>query len=183
MTSPARSPRARLAALVVCASILTACAPTPEPIPDPTPSPLFASEAEAYAAAEATFGRYIAALNLVDPSDPHTFEPLFDLSGGSVEKTDRKNFSTMHAEKQQLSGDAHVVSFKPISSDSPFHEVLAFACLDVSEVQITNADGSSGVEPGRPAVYPLELRFVADVDGELAIYAATPTEEYECAVP
>lgn len=159
---------------------LTACTSTADPAPTPTATPLFASKKEAFAAAEKTMNRYIQALNAVDTTDPRTFEPLFQLSSGALENTDRKNFSAMHADRQVLSGSTHLRSFRGLRARSPFAAVTAEVCLDVSEVQILNADGSSGVSPSRPDVYGLEVEFVAHRKRPYTIDRATPTERVPC---
>ncbi len=70
----------RMTALVLAAVTLSACAPTPTP--SPTPTAAFASEEEAFAAAEEVYRAYIAASNDVDFQDPSTFEPLADYTTG-----------------------------------------------------------------------------------------------------
>lgn len=154
---------------------------TPEPISSPTPTPAFASEAEAFAAAEEVYRAYNDALNAVDPSDPATFEPLFDLSSGPFEEADRKNLSFMHAEGHMISGDAVVLSFTGHTADaeSRFREVSAQICLDVSAVEITDAGGASVVTPGRPDVYSLDVTFELH-DDDFTIDVAKRSEESIC---
>lgn len=183
MISPTPSFRsfARVAALTSALLLLAGCTPTPAP--SPTPTPAFASEEEAFAAAEATFERYARALNGVDTSDPRTFEALLDLSSGSVEKADRENFSSMHAAGQMIDGETRILSFSGLSSDAPFRSVTAAACLDVSGVSVVNPDGSSVVNPNRPDVYALEITFQASPSGTLLVDSATPTDEFQCPAP
>lgn len=158
--------------------MLAGCAPTPAPTPTPTAA--FASEEEAFAAAEEAFDAYVRALNEVDTSDPATFETLFDLSSGSVEKADRENFSTMRAEGKVIEGDARVLAFTGLRSDAPYDEVAATLCLDVSQVTILNSDGSSAVNPTRPDVYALEVTFLADDSVGLLVDSAASDETIQC---
>ncbi|UPL12441.1 hypothetical protein [Microbacterium sufflavum] len=168
------------AALVATLLSVAACAPSPHTTPSPTATPLFANKEDAFAAAEATLSEYVEALNAVDTTNPDTFEPLFKLSSGTVEKSDRKNFSTMHADRQVLSGSTKVLTFQGLESRLPFTTVEAAICLDVSAVRITNADGSSGVSPDRPSVYALTVEFVAAGEGRYTVDRATPTEDVSC---
>ncbi|WP_419538926.1 hypothetical protein [Microbacterium paraoxydans] len=167
-----------LAVLALGVSALSGCAPTPEPTP--TPSPAFTSEEEAFAAAEATFADYIDALNRVDTRDPTSFEPLFELSSGAVEAADRKNFSRMHAEGQTLSGETTIIRFEGVASDEPYERIQAYSCLDVSDVEITNQDGSSAVSSDRPDVYALELVLLRQAEGTLTIDSANRNKDVRC---
>lgn len=83
-----------LAVLALGVSALSACAPAPEPTP--TPSPAFASEEEAFAAAEATFAEYVDALNHVDFSNPTTFDAVFDVLSGQASESTKRAFSELH---------------------------------------------------------------------------------------
>lgn len=161
----------------MAAASLAACVPAPAPTPTPTAA--FASEEEAFAAAKEAFDHYVDALNTIDTSNPETFEALFDLSSGSVESADRKNFSAMHAMGQVISGLTQVVSFEGISSEAPFDEIISAVCLDVSQVTITNPDGSSAVNSDRPDIYALEVTFVADA-GRILVDSADSSDVVQC---
>lgn len=180
--TPVSSLRAPTALVVLLATLLSlaACSPAPDATPSPTATPLFATEKEAFAAAEATFDSYVQALNSVDTTDPHTFEPVFELSSGSVETADRKNFSEWHADRMVLTGAARVVSFTGVESRPPFTKATAAVCLDVSAVQITNRDGSSGVSPTRPSVYGIEVELVVSGGSAYTVDKATPSESVKC---
>lgn len=135
------------------------CSPTPEP--EPTPTPAFASEEEAFAAAEETYRALTAALNNIDASDPATFEPLYALSSGDFEKADREAYSNMHAEGYVIAGQTVIVSFDGIESDSTHTTVVAEVCLDVSGVTVVDAHGVSQVSSDRPDRYALLVTFVS----------------------
>lgn len=166
-----------LASTGVMLGMLTAC--TPEPEPTPTKTALFASEEEAFAAAEETYREFTNRLNEVDTSDPRTFEPLFDLSTGEFEEADRKTYSTLHAENYSITGDTVVARFNGVESENSHQTVIAAVCLDVSRVEVTDASGVSKVDPNRPDVYAIEVTFVAE-RGQLLIAKATQTEDQEC---
>ncbi len=69
--------------LIALAIATTVSACTPEPAPTPTPTG-FASEDEAFRAAEETYRAYVDALNAVDLADPATFEPVFAWTTGDA---------------------------------------------------------------------------------------------------
>lgn len=169
---------AGISALVLTVGFLSGC--TPEPDPTPTPTAAFASEEEAFAAAEEVYRAYNDALNSIDPTDTSTFEPVFALSSGSFEKADRKNLSVMHAEGHKIDGASIILSFHGERSTPELDEVQAVVCLDVHEVKVTDAAGNSLVNPNRPDVYALNLTFV-ERDGGLLIDSAARIEDSTCA--
>ena len=74
------APAALVLALVT--GVATGCFAQPDPEPESTP--LFASEDEAFAAAEETYRQYVDALNQVDLSDPETFEDVYAWTTGEA---------------------------------------------------------------------------------------------------
>lgn len=171
------SPLAVLTGLALSIGVLSGCTPTPEPTPTPTSA--FASEEEAFAAAEETYRAYNDALNQVDPSSPDTFEKLFELSSGSFEQADRENFSIMHADGHTIEGQAEVLSFTGHETAPPFDTVTAIVCLDVSEVIVRDVNGDSLVNPNRPDRYALDVGFRTH-DGSMLIDSAERIEDERC---
>ncbi|WP_285364232.1 hypothetical protein [Microbacterium sp. LMC-P-041] len=172
---------ARIVAVAVVAlgvGALAGC--TTEPEPAPTPTAAFANEEEAFAAAEAVYRAYNEALNELDPALPETFEPLFLLASGGLEAADRENFSVMHAEGHIISGDARVASFEGESSSPPYDLVIAAICLDVSAVNVMDANGNSLVAPGRPDMYALSVEFVAGDDRPLTMDSSRRVGDEQC---
>lgn len=166
-----------LALLALAASTLSACTPIPEPTPTPTAA--FASEEEAFAAAEEVYRDYMEAFNLVDLRDPSTFDPLFQYSTGEYLSSEKESLSQLHAEGRLRGGAIKIVSFEGIdytSSDS----VEAITCNDVSETTFTDSEGSNLVPEDRPDRYALILNFIV-VDSALVIESAAPTEDPACA--
>ncbi|MBP5802644.1 hypothetical protein J2D78_11170 [Microbacterium maritypicum] len=177
-TASAMSRRSGVLMMVSIVVMLAGCAPTPEPTPTPTAA--FASEEEAFAAAEETYRAFTAHLNEVEIADPATFEPLFRLSSGDFEAADRKAYSTMHAEGFVVDGDTKIVSFKGTEAIAPFQTVTAKVCLDVSAVTVTDSAGVSRVDPTRPDIYALDIVFAAE-NSTFTIDSASVDEEATCA--
>ena len=152
MSHLARTLASTLAAFAVVGA-LVGCAPSPEPTPTPTG---FASEAEAFAAAEATYRAYVDALNAVDLSDPETFEPVFALTTGDLNASDREGLSAYHAEGVTVNGVSSITELELDDADLPLTLDLA-VCLDVSAVSLTGPDGESFVAPDRVDVQSLRV--------------------------
>lgn len=164
-------------ALALAGAALIAC--SPEPTPTPSPTPAFASEEEAFAAAEETYRAYIAALNEVDLTDPKTFEPVFEHTAGEFEAGDRENLTTLRAEGLTLSGENVMTGFVPIETSRPFSTVLARICVDVSDVAIVDEAGDSQIPPDRPPNYAVDVEFALH-DRTFLIHSARRSEKSTC---
>ena len=134
--------------------LMGGCSVTPEP---QQTAPAFATEEEAFAAAEQTYRAYVDALNQVDLSDPETFEPVFALTTGDLNNSDRKGLSTYHADQVVKSGESTITHLEPESADLNSGVINFAVCLDVSAVELTAVSGESIVDPGRVAVQSLRV--------------------------
>ena len=181
MTRAASSVRAlgTLSAVLLSLGMLAACTPAPVPEPEPTETALFASDEEAYEAAEETYRAYTDALNDVDTSEPASFEPILDYTSGDFGARERENLSTMHAEGFVLSGTAAIQDFDGREVSADRSEVTARICIDVSGVDVTDADGQSIVSPDRPDVQSAVVTFIAS-GGRLTIAHATDEDPSTC---
>src|SRR5690606_21861877 len=108
--------------------------PTPEPTPTPTPTAAFASEEEAFAAAEDTYRRYTDALSQVDFAQSTTFENVFMWLVEDAESASRETFSELSAEQLTVTGTTTFSDFEGVEVDLESGQVDAVLCLDVSDV-------------------------------------------------
>lgn len=154
------------AVAAVALALTTAC--TPDAAPTPSPSPTgFASEEEAFAAAEEAYRAYVDALNKVDLSDPETFEPVFALTTGDARNAARKSFSQMSADGWTVNGESVVILTEPAGVDTELREVSLAICVDVSNVTLVDRGGQSqvGDRPDRQSL----LAVVVPLDDHWAI--------------
>ncbi|MDQ0615900.1 hypothetical protein QF046_003541 [Microbacterium sp. W4I4] len=134
-----------LSAGLLALGMLAAC--TPEPEPKPTKTALFASDEEAFAAAEETYGAYTDALNSTDISDASTFEPVYSWNTGTALASEKEALTLYHAEELTRTGDSTFDSFEPLTASNV--EVVVQLCIDVSAVDLLRSDGSSALPEGR----------------------------------
>lgn len=127
--------------------VMGGCSVTPEP---EETTPAFATEEEAFAAAEQTYRAYVDALNQVDLSDPETFEPVFALTTGEANASARQTLSERHANGWVVTGSSQVTVAEPLPSAGDLEHVVLAVCLDVSGVGLTDSAGLSVVSPDRP---------------------------------
>lgn len=155
--------KARLAAfalsLVLATTVATGCSPSPEPTHS-EPTPVFTSEADAFAAAEATYRAYVDALNQVDLSDPETFEDVYAWTTGELNASDRRGLSEYHANGVSVTGISVPTLIEPTSAELDEERVILAVCLDVSAIDVSDAGGESLVDPGRTDMQVLEISLV-----------------------
>ncbi len=141
---------------------------TPEPA-EPTPTPAFSSEAEAFAAAEETYRAYVEALNQVDLSDPNTFEPVYELTTGDLNASERKNLSRMSADEWTVNGTTVITRIDRLKIDPSTSEVQLGACADVSAVELRDAAGNSVVTGDRPPIQSVRVTLEIEPPGNLRV--------------
>ncbi len=150
--------RAALVATALLLAGLTGCADAPEATPTPTPTG-FASEEEAFAAAEETYRAYIDATNAIQLDEPETFERLYAITTGEEYASQRENLSQMHAEQWTVSGETLYSDFDAIDYDAQDQSVVARVCVDVSAVEVVDVAGKSVVSEARPDRQAVEVTF------------------------
>lgn len=165
-----------MTALVLAAVTLSACAPTPAP----TPTAAFASEEEAFAAAEETYRAYNDAYNNVDYSDASTFTVLDSYTSGSYQAEEREGLSQMHADGVIREGEASIVWFRGIAFENNT-TVRAISCKDLSGVNIYDEAGVSLVVPDRAATSAVELMFSIE-NSRLVLVDSQAVEDDSCVV-
>ncbi len=143
-------------ALLLAAALTTACSPEPAPTPTPTG---FASEEEAFEAAEATYRAYVDAANQVDLSEPATFEPVYATLSGEALDAAKTSFTQMHADEWVVDGQSVVKQIVPerLGQDS----VRLSICVDVGSVTLVDSTGASQVQDR-----PQEQALAAIVDND-----------------
>ena len=148
-----------LTAGLLTLGMLAAC--TPEPNPTPTKTALFASDEEAFAAAEKTYRAYNDAEN--DHRRGGDDDPQDYLIGSALEGYIDGQRALQEA-GLSLEGDIAVLSFEgdPASIERHGKRVMATVCLDISH---TTTHSSSDVEiADRPPVIAqqIEMTWVHD---------------------
>lgn len=178
LSSRRRRARVALVAMAVGGAMaLGGCAPTPAPAP--TPTPLFASEEEAFAAAEATYRAYIDAASSLEITNPDSFQAVAEVTTGTVQSDERKSFSEMRAAGAVQNGNVTVVWFRGLEASTNGF-VRAQICEDVSRITVVDASGASLVSPTRPPRIAIEFTTVPAPKQSLLIATTTPFTDPSC---
>lgn len=148
-TTPLRTVGALTAGLLTL-GMLAAC--TPEPEPTPTKTALFASDEEAFAAAEETYRAYTEAANEAEPGEGDR-NPNDYLIGsaleGAIDAQRALDEAGLHVD-----GDVAVARFLPVegSVQRDGEKLSAIACLDLTAARTLNAQGEDVTPADRPDV-------------------------------
>ncbi|MDQ0649034.1 hypothetical protein QFZ53_003230 [Microbacterium natoriense] len=168
---------AGIGAALLMVAVLSGC--TPEPEPTPTPTAAFASEEEAFAAAEKVYREYTDAVNSEREGD-HTVDPLSYLIGEALDGSlDTSN--KLQAQELRIVGDSRVLKFSGNAVDLQPSEVIvgALVCLDVSATVVLNVSDADVTPPDRPAHVPLNVEFISS-GSKLVISGSDLAEGTEC---
>lgn len=174
----ARHRRAAAAGVVAVALIWTVgCAP--EPAPTPTPTPAFASEEEAFAAAEEVYRAYNDAGNARRAGKDH-LDPQHHLTGTALEgDIEAQNLLDSHG--LRVVGDAEVISFtgESMEANGPEISIVGLVCLDVSSVTLLSDAGQDVTPIERGDVVAQRVSFLGSGES-LLISDESSAESNEC---
>jgi len=156
----------RLAPLALAAALLltlAGCVPSTHPSASPRASatPVFASDADALAAAEKAYAAYLKVSDeiLIDGgSRPERLEPYVSASLYAEEK---KGFEQTAANGWHSTGGTSYDHFSLEAYDPSDRDafVTAYVCSDVSRVDVLDSRGVSVVSPNRPERTAFEVTF------------------------
>ncbi|MFF7291861.1 hypothetical protein ACFY9N_04935 [Microbacterium sp. NPDC008134] len=170
-----RYPAAILA--LTFAAALSGCAPAAEP--SPTPTPAFASEEEAFAAAEEVYRAYNEAVNAErrgdEEADPRGFLIGFALEGD----TDARR--VLASEGIVISGDGEITEFTPLQAEfeAGVVSVQVLVCLDVSGTAVLDENGVDVTPSNRQSKVPL-LVTLDESDHQLMVSESTADGGQTC---
>lgn len=156
-------------------SIFVGCAPTTTPSPARSARPV---EERMAATAEQVYRSYIDASNAVDLADPSTFEVLSEFSTARFHAEEVLSLTAMHESKQIVGGKLMLESFR-VRKVLPDLGVEATACLDTSQVTLTDQFGESILPDDSPVAYEMYVEFIS-VDGELLLDSEVGAPFAEC---
>lgn len=167
-----------IAAVGLFVGVLSAC--TPAPAPTPTPTSLFASDEEAFEAAEETYRAYVDAVNASDLSDPDSFEKALALVTGEALQAERESLSQYQAAELSRRGTTTFDSFAPLAVDG--NVVTANLCVDVSEVFLYFPDGTPAQPKDRLLRDARKVKFVPGPSKTGLVIASnySPEGDFSC---
>lgn len=155
---------------VFTSALLLACAPSPAATPSPTD---FASEEEAFAAAEETYRDYIDASN-ARRLDPDSVPDPTDFLTGSAYNDDSATQAILDQRGLHLVGVGAVASIEALSVTQAFIRVVV--CLDATNVQVIDSSGADVTPEDRIDILAVDVTLIP-VGTRLVITESTVSEE------
>ncbi|MFD4960804.1 hypothetical protein [Microbacterium sp. NPDC058389] len=171
--------RATTAALGLAAAavMLSGClAAAPEPTPTSTAA--FASEDEAFAAAEETYRAYVDAINARRADAESMPEPQSFLTGEAL-TADIRSQQEAGRLGIRLEGTSTIVSVVDVSADSVKGDVVIRACYDSSSTRVLNEAGEDVTVPDRDPTVLTEVHLT-DSGEQLLIETLLGVTSDEC---
>lgn len=162
--------------LALAATTLSGCAPAPEP--SPTPTPAFASEEEAFAAAEEVYRAYNEAGNarIAGESSPNPQDYLI----GEALEADMEGIRFLSEQGLVLSGIGVLSSFSGIDvvDTAGSVAVTALVCLDGTNIHVLDSTGTDVTPPDREEIVAQIVTFNGDGAGmHIATESAAAAEQ------
>lgn len=157
-------------------STLSGCAPEASPTPAPTAA--FASEAEAFAAAEEVYRAYIEAGNARRNGDAAANPQDYLVGTALKDAIDGQNY--LRERGIRLAGQIGVASFTGETAPQPDSPIVsAFVCVDISASRALDASGNDVTPPERPLIVAQQVTFIHD-GAELRISKETEGDATSC---
>jgi hypothetical protein len=160
---------------------LASCSSPPGPIempgPDPSSTPVFASDAEALAAAEDAFGAYIEASNRLGQSGWLETDELIEAMRGDALQAELDLATDYAAKRWKQVGDTTYdsMTLQQIRDNGSGPTLITvYVCADVSSVDVLDASGDSVVGSDRRDRQPFE----ADVDNQDGKFKVSRSEAW-----
>ncbi len=141
-------------------AVLSGC--TPEPEPTPTPTAAFASEEEAFAAAEEVYREYNDAGNarLRGEQTPNPQDYLVGTAlEGDIDAANLLSEQGLHAEGIVELSSFSGTAFEAAGADAM---ITATVCLDVSDTRVVDSAGQDVTPSTRPGVVAQSVTFVGN---------------------
>lgn len=162
-----------LAVLALAAASLSACSPDTAPTPEPTTA--FASEEEAFAAAEEVYRAYLQA-SAARADGNTTADPKQYLSGPALE-ADIGTQRELKSSGILILGESTVASFTALNSElDPTTSTLhADVCVDISASRVVDDAGVDITPTDRPKFGSLSVEFSGNAR-ELLISDSSPSD-------
>ncbi|MFB7844319.1 hypothetical protein [Microbacterium sp. NPDC056052] len=165
--------RSALITTAVVAAVIALAGCTPGPAPTPTPTPLFASEAEAFKAAEQVYRDYVDAAN-AQQNGAVDVDPQKYLAGTAL-ADDVRSVRDFEKSGLKITGTSMIKYFRAQSFEPKSDGVESLACLDVSQSRVVNSAGVDVTPNNRQSLVGLSVRMAPDRSG-LKIVSLIPNE-------
>lgn len=165
------------AALAASLLLLSGCL-APAPDPTPTPTAAFASEEEAFAAAEQTYRAYIDADNARRSNPNSVPDPQSFLVGQALED-DIDATTSFDQLGLRLIGDTEIRVIDFVASNPVLGDVQIDACIDATQTKVLDSSGKDVTKSDRDPLVTLRVDMTT-VGRGLLIEKSVAVESATC---
>jgi len=141
----------------------TAAPTSAKPSPTPTVVPIFASDEEALAAATEAYANYLRVHDEFWADGGSSEGEYMSLSTGGAHDGDAESIEKWRANGWRAVGITTFDSIRlqSVELEDGAQQIRTYLCLDVSQGDVIDSQGSSVAKPDRPLRMPLEVEFEA----------------------
>lgn len=174
--------RMRMVCVLAAVVLVVAGCASPSPIPRFTPTdaapPLFATDAEALAAAAAAYEAYIAVIDEIGRQGGKGAAQLEAVSSGQALEGHLSAMASLDERTLEMVGKTQIsrVSLQSYAATDDIVRVVLHTCLDVTQVQLIDEMGSNVVLSTRPDRVSFEVVVRGGSSAALKITEATMKE-------
>ena len=131
--------------------------------PSASATPVFASDAEALAAAEKAYAAYQAVSDQIGADGGSDPDRLDGLAAGKLKRDDLSGYKKLRDEQWRVVGTTKIsnatLQSADLSSNAVKEAVIVYLCLDVGGVDVLDSAGQSVVAATRPEVQAFQVGF------------------------
>jgi len=161
-----RTPIRSLTAVVIFSFAIAGCANSqagPLPEESASPRPLFASDEEALEAAKSAYAKYLDVESVIGSEGGIKPERIAEVAVRDALEESLKSSAQFRRERAHAVGRAEftIAGLQQYNAfpTTRLDVVSAYVCLDVSSIDIRDADDISLVSPDRPNIQSLQVNF------------------------
>lgn len=148
-----------IAVLSGCASATTPAPTLTNPAPLPSSTPMFSSDAEALAAAKASYERFLEVDDAISQDGGRDPQRLDAVELDPSLTIDKRGYEELSSSGKKVVGKSRIAGFK-LQSASANGEVNAYVCLDDTAVGIVDANGSTNYPNAKNVRQTFVVTFV-----------------------
>jgi hypothetical protein len=166
---------AGLMVAIAATLVVTGCVqsgPRVIPTAPETVKPVFASDAEALAAAEKAYKAYLAVSDAVGSNGGKDTGPLERVVTPKWLPTELRSYASLEKSGETMRGTSRFTSFTVqqfSQSSAGLVTLTAYVCDDLSNVRVISATGADVTPTTRQAVIPLQVHFRNSIPFESAL--------------
>ena len=164
MRASTRRKASALCALALLSTLVACATPAPPPEPSPTATtaaPVFATDAEALAAATEAYAAYVSVSDLIFAEGGVRPERIDEVASGTLAASvrDESAYAVGAGLRSTGANTFDSISLQSVDEAASRGVVIIYLCSDVSATDVLDSNGVSVVKADRPPRTPFQVSF------------------------